>query len=260
MEQSAEGEGGDSSKKYTIKVGIVGDRRVGKTSLMESYVGYNDWYRYTWNGIFSSLDPLDHFEKEVNIASRGKTIGKVTLVLKTSSRYGHFSPDMMDMMVQSVCPEAHVVLFMFDLERPTTLNSIKDWYIRTRKCNKTFHPFLVGGKYDLFTQLPSQQQMEITQRARRYARAMKGALIYTSSLERINVNLLFYRWIITTVLDLATSNLRQMHNGPIRELPPPWNPPSLLSLCVEYVKNHRNDFDENQLNTLPTDLREQLGR
>jgi GTP-binding protein of the ras superfamily involved in termination of M-phase len=71
----------------------------------------------------------------------------------------------MDTEAQSICQEAQVVLFVFDLERPTTLNSIRDWYRHARKCNKTFRPFLVGGKYDLFTQLPSQQQMEITQRS-----------------------------------------------------------------------------------------------
>jgi GTP-binding protein of the ras superfamily involved in termination of M-phase len=106
-------------------------------------------------------------------------------------------------MLPLVCNDAVAILFMFDLTRKSTLNSIKEWYRQGRGFNKTAIPFLVGTKYDHFVNFPREEQEEIsnqvsdqwwwevtsadTNQAKRFARAMKASLIFSSTSHSINV-------------------------------------------------------------------------
>jgi GTP-binding protein of the ras superfamily involved in termination of M-phase len=106
-------------------------------------------------------------------------------------------------MLPLVCNDAVAILFMFDLTRKSTLNSIKEWYRQGRGFNKTAIPFLVGTKYDHFVNFPREEQEEIsnqachstfhsepptnTLQAKRFARAMKASLIFSSTSHSINV-------------------------------------------------------------------------
>lgn len=65
-------------------------------------------------------------------------------------------------MLPLVCNDAVAILFMFDLTRKSTLNSIKEWYRQGRGFNKTAIPFLVGTKYDHFVNFPKEEQEEIS--------------------------------------------------------------------------------------------------
>lgn len=65
-------------------------------------------------------------------------------------------------MLPLVCNDAVAILFMFDLTRKSTLNSIKEWYRQGRGFNKTAIPFLVGTKYDHFINFPREEQEEIS--------------------------------------------------------------------------------------------------
>lgn len=86
-------------------------------------------------------------------------------------------------MLPLVCNDAVAILFMFDLSRKSTLNSIKEWYRQARGFNKvsmplrhtplrlskltmggdqTAIPFLVGTKYDTFAMFAKEEQEEIT--------------------------------------------------------------------------------------------------
>ena len=65
-------------------------------------------------------------------------------------------------MLPLVCNDAVAILFMFDLTRKSTLNSIKEWYRQGRGFNKTAIPFLIGTKYDHFVNFPPQDQEEIS--------------------------------------------------------------------------------------------------
>jgi GTPase SAR1 family protein len=65
-------------------------------------------------------------------------------------------------MLPLVCNDAVAILFMFDLTRKSTLNSIKEWYRQGRGFNKTAIPFLVGTKYDTFVNFPIDEQEEIS--------------------------------------------------------------------------------------------------
>ena len=105
-------------------------------------------------------------------------------------------------MLPLVCNDAVAILFMFDLTRKSTLNSIKEWYRQGRGFNKTAIPFLIGTKYDQFVTFPREDQEEIsnqvssphpcfrfqlTQQARRFAKAMRASLIFSSTSHSINV-------------------------------------------------------------------------
>ena len=69
-------------------------------------------------------------------------------------------------MLPLVCNDAVAILFMFDLTRKSTLNSIKEWYRQGRGFNKTAIPFLVGTKYDHFINFPKEDQEEISTQVR----------------------------------------------------------------------------------------------
>ncbi len=69
-------------------------------------------------------------------------------------------------MLPLVCNDAVAILFMFDLTRKSTLNSIKEWYRQGRGFNKTAIPFLVGTKYDHFVNFPKEDQEEISTQVR----------------------------------------------------------------------------------------------
>jgi len=95
-------------------------------------------------------------------------------------------------MLPLVCNDAVAILFMFDLSRKATLNSVKEWsglallppplsfsfidsasflffslrYRQARGFNKTAIPFLIGTKFDKFSTLPDEEKEEITQQVR----------------------------------------------------------------------------------------------
>ena len=69
-------------------------------------------------------------------------------------------------MLPLVCNDAVAILFMFDLTRKSTLNSIKEWYRQGRGFNKTAIPFLIGTKYDHFVNFPREDQEEISTQVR----------------------------------------------------------------------------------------------
>lgn len=90
-------------------------------------------------------------------------------------------------MLPLVCNDAVAILFMFDLTRKSTLNSIKEWYRQGRGFNKTAIPFLIGTKFDHFVNFPREDQEEISNQARRFAKAMRASLIFSSTSHSINV-------------------------------------------------------------------------
>ena len=90
-------------------------------------------------------------------------------------------------MLPLVCNDSVAILFMFDLSRKATLNSIKEWYrqvrplsnayahachfdpvkkmlvcAKARGFNRQAVPVLVGTKFDIFAGFPPEEQEEIT--------------------------------------------------------------------------------------------------
>jgi GTP-binding protein of the ras superfamily involved in termination of M-phase len=59
----------------------------------------------------------------------------------------------------------------------------------------------VGTKYDIYTTLPPEEMEEIDKLARKYAKAMKAPLIFSSASHSINVQKMF-KIVLSKVFDL----------------------------------------------------------
>lgn len=158
-----------------MKVAIVGDAAVGKTSLMVRYV------ERRFDSDYIETLGVNFMEKVVQTESADVTLSLWDLAGESS---------FLSMLPITVV-DAVAVLFCFDLTQRSSLTSIREWYRQVRGLNKSALPFLVGTKYDLFYAMPKDEQAEITADARKYAKAMHAPLIFCSSSHGINVLKLF---------------------------------------------------------------------
>lgn len=193
QQQEARGQQAQKNSSVVIKVGMVGDAQIGKTSLMVKYVegSWDEDYIQTLGGYL-------HIRRWIVRGKGAKTDvhSGVNFMEKTISiRNTEITFSIWDLggqrefvnMLPLVCNDAVAILFMFDLTRKSTLNSIKEWYRQGRGFNKTAIPFLVGTKYDHFVNFPKEEQEEISLQAKRFAKAMKASLIFSSTSHSINV-------------------------------------------------------------------------
>ncbi|KAL9936350.1 hypothetical protein V8E36_004418 [Tilletia maclaganii] len=185
QQQHGQDDAGGERNSVIIKVGMVGDSQIGKTSLMVRYVegSFNEDYIQTLG--------VNFMEKTISIRNT-----EITFSIWDLGGQREFVN-----MLPLVCNDAVAILFMFDLSRKSTLNSIKEWYRQARGFNKTAIPFLVGTKYDQFATFSQEEQEEITKQARRFARAMKAPLIFSSTSHSINVQKIF-KIILSKAFDL----------------------------------------------------------
>ncbi|CZS75024.1 unnamed protein product [Fusarium graminearum] len=165
-----------------IKVGMVGDAQIGKTSLMVKYV------EGSWDEDYIQTLGVNFMEKTISIRNT-----EITFSIWDLGGQREFVN-----MLPLVCNDAVAILFMFDLTRKSTLNSIKEWYRQGRGFNKTAIPILVGTKYDHFVNFPPQDQEEISNQARRFAKAMRAALIFSSTSHSINI----FKIVLSKAFDL----------------------------------------------------------
>lgn len=181
-------------KKVVVKVGMVGDSQIGKTSLMVKYVegNFNEDYIQTLG--------VNFMEKTIELKNTDITFS--IWDLGGQQEYLHMLP--------LVCNDAVALLFMFDLSRKSTLTSIKNWYKQARLLNKTAIPFLIGTKYDFFVSMKMEEKKEITLHARRFASAMKAPLIFCSASHAINIHKIF-KIVLSKVFDLKC-NVEQITN------------------------------------------------
>lgn len=152
-DQNARGTTSDASRNknsVVIKVGMVGDAQIGKTSLMVKYV------EGSWDEDYIQTLGVNFMEKTISIRNT-----EITFSIWDLGGQREFVN-----MLPLVCNDAVAILFMFDLTRKSTLNSIKEWYRQGRGFNKTAIPFLVGTKYDHFVNFPREDQEEISNQVR----------------------------------------------------------------------------------------------
>lgn len=175
-----------SRANVVVKVGMVGDAGVGKTSLMVKYVEgkFDEDYIQTLG--------VNFMEKSITLRNT-----EITFSIWDQGGQREFIS-----MLPLVCNDAVAVFFMFDLTRKSTLNSVKEWYRQVRVLNRNAFPFLIGTKYDLFAStLAPEEQENVTRLARSFAKAMKASLVFCSSQEAINIQKLF-KIVISKVFDL----------------------------------------------------------
>eukprot|EP00743_Colponemidia_sp_Colp-15_P001002 GILK01001108.1.p1 GENE.GILK01001108.1~~GILK01001108.1.p1 ORF type:complete len:265 (-),score=52.86 GILK01001108.1:113-859(-) len=176
------------NRDLVLKVGLVGDSQVGKTSLMVKYVEnhFNEDYVETLGVSF--------MEKRFKV----KNTDIICSIWDLGGQREFIQ------MLPLVCNEAVAILFMFDLSRKNTLASVREWHRQSRMFNKTAVPFLIGTKYDFFASFPREEQEEITQMARKFAKAMKAPLIFCSVSYSINIQKIF-KIVVSKVFDLKCS-------------------------------------------------------
>lgn len=162
-------------RKHTLKVAMVGDPQIGKTSLMVKYVEgkFNEDYIQTLG--------VNFMEKTIDI--QNTEIKFSIWDLGGQKQYMEMMP--------LVCNEAVALLFLFDLTRPATLASIRQWYMAARKLNKKAIPFLIGTKFDKFSAMQLKHKQEMTKQARKFAKAMHASLIFSSAARGINIAKIF---------------------------------------------------------------------
>lgn len=154
-------EAANKNASVVIKVGMVGDAQIGKTSLMVKYV------EGSWDEDYiQTLGKSCRFSRNANAYNSGVNFMEKTISIRnteiTFSIWDLGGQREFVNMLPLVCNDAVAILFMFDLTRKSTLNSIKEWYRQGRGFNKTAIPFLVGTKYDHFVNFPREEQEEIS--------------------------------------------------------------------------------------------------
>lgn len=165
----------DVKNQVEIQVGLVGDAQVGKTSLMVKYV-------------------QNIFDEEYT-----QTLGVNFLKRKINLRSTDIIFSLMDLGGQrefiNMLPLASVgssaIIFLFDLTRPETLDSVKEWYRQVYGLNDLAIPILVGTKYDLFIDMDPEYQTQINKTAQEYAQVMNAPLVFSSTAKSINVQKIF---------------------------------------------------------------------
>lgn len=184
------------SDLVTLKISILGDCHIGKTSFVIKYVGDEQEKRcLQMNGL--NLMDKTLVVRGARIAFRIWDVGG-----------DHSSVD----QIPIACKDAVAILFMFDLTSRSTLNNVIGWYSEARKWNQTAIPILIGTKFDDFIQLPQDIQWTVVTQARAYAKAMKATLFFSSATHNINVNKIF-KFIMAKLFNLPWTVQRNLTIG-----------------------------------------------
>lgn len=178
----------EKENKISIKIALVGETQTGKTSLLIKYV------ENRFDSDHIQTVGMNFMEKEVDA-------GDVKLNLSIWDLGGQQENVH---MLPLVCDGAMAIIFVFDLMRKSTLTAIKEWFKKARQLNKAAVPILVATKFDLFSQQDAETVESITKQARKFAKAMKAPLVFTSSSHSININKLF-TVIISRIFDSPCS-------------------------------------------------------
>ncbi|CAI8586832.1 unnamed protein product [Vicia faba] len=184
------------SNLVNLKISLLGDCHIGKTTFLIKYVGNEVEKRSL------QMEGLNLMDKTLSV--QGARISFCIWDVAGDKK----SLDQIPM----ACKDAVAVLIMFDLTSRCTLNSVVGWYSEARKWNQTAIPILIGTKFDDFVRLPPDLQWTIVTQARAYARAMKATLFFSSATHNINVNKIF-KFIMAKLFNLPWTIERNLKVG-----------------------------------------------
>lgn len=179
-----------------LKISLLGDCQIGKTSFLAKYVGVE--------------------KEEKGMLKDGiNTMDKTLLVKGARISYSLWEVDGDEGSQQKIplaCKDSVAILIMFDLTSRVTLNGVIRWYQEARKWNQTAIPIIIGTKFDDFIQLPMDLQWAIASQARAYAKALNATLFFSSATYNINVNKIF-KFITAKLFDLPWMPERNLTIG-----------------------------------------------
>ncbi|CAK8538778.1 unnamed protein product [Lathyrus sativus] len=184
------------SDLVNLKISLLGDCHIGKTTFLIKYVGNEVEKRSL------QMEGLNLMDKTLYV--QGARISFCIWDVAGDKK----SLDQIPM----ACKDAVAVLIMFDLTSRCTLNSVVGWYSEARKWNQSAIPILIGTKFDDFVRLPPDLQWTIVTQARAYARAMKATLFFSSATHNINVNKIF-KFIMAKLFNLPWTIERNLKVG-----------------------------------------------
>ncbi|EOA31141.1 hypothetical protein CARUB_v10014303mg [Capsella rubella] len=185
------------SDLVSLKISLLGDPEIGKTSFLAKYVGEE-----------KEVEMIE-LEKGINCTDKTLYMGGARISYSIWELEGaERSRDQIPM----ACKDSVAILFMFDLTSRCTLNSVISWYQQARKSNQTAIPVMVGTKFDEFIQLPIDLQWTIASQARTYAKALNATLFFSSASYNINVNKIF-KFVTAKLFDLPWTVERNLTIG-----------------------------------------------
>ena len=164
-----------SEAAITVKIALIGSSMVGKTTLMVKYC------KGTFSEDYIATLGVQFLERQITVKNN-----TVNIVIWDIGGQKSF----MDML-PVCCDGAHVMIFMFDLSNPPTLTALRDWYKSAVECNNSARVFLVGNKFDSYFELTHDEQVAITNKAKKFASVIGAPLVYCSNTHSINVKKLF---------------------------------------------------------------------
>ena len=165
----------DVKNQIDIQIGLVGDAQVGKTSLMVKYV------QNIFDNEYTQTLGVNFLKKKIKL--------KQTEIVFSLMDLGGQS-EFINMLPLAAVGSS-VIIFLFDLARPKTLKSIKDWYRQSKGLNDLAIPILVGTKFDLFYTMDTKYQKEISLIAMEYSQAMDAPLVFCSTAKSIHIQKIF---------------------------------------------------------------------
>ncbi|KAG4952977.1 hypothetical protein AAZX31_14G024800 [Glycine max] len=184
------------SDLVNLKISLLGDCHIGKTTFVIKYVG-NEQEKGSLQ-----MEGLNLMDKTLSVQGA-----------RISFRIWDVAGDKRSLdQIPMACKDAVAILIMFDLTSRCTLNSVVGWYSEARKWNQTAIPILIGTKFDDFVRLPPDVQWTIATQARAYARAMKATLFFSSATHNINVNKIF-KFIMAKLFNLPWTVERNLRVG-----------------------------------------------
>eukprot|EP00899_Mesostigma_viride_P007197 jgi/Mesvir1/16479/Mv10037-RA.1 len=188
----------DDGQRIVVKLGLLGDAQIGKSSLMVNFCEA----RRCDEDYVQTLG-VNFMERTLKVRDT-----EISFSIWDLGGQPEFAP-----MLPLVCNDAAALVFMFDLSRRSTLNSVKQWYRQARQLNKSAVAVLVGTKYDIFANLDEREQAMTTKQARQYARAMDAPLIFVSTRSSINVHRMFklpHYHVLANCSDVKNAQVRQL--------------------------------------------------
>lgn len=179
-----------------LKISLLGDCRIGKTSFLAKYVG-------------------DENEETGMLKDGINVMDKTLMVRDARIIYSLWEVDGDEGSLHQIplaCKDSVAILIMFDLTSRVTLNGVIRWYQEARKWNQNAIPIIIGTKFDDFIQLPIDLQWAIASQARAYAKAVNATLFFSSATYNINVNKVF-KFITAKLFDLPWTPERNLTIG-----------------------------------------------
>jgi small GTP-binding protein len=154
----------------TLKILLIGDSTVGKTTLLLQYV----------DGKFSDSHittiGVEYKDKNINLDGRELTLQ----IWDTSGQERYQS------ITKNFYRNADGIIFIFDLTNKESFEHMKNWLMSSVDCNKDFKSILVGNKLDL-----KNERVVNEESIKKFLEKNEMKFFETSAKEGTNVDIIF---------------------------------------------------------------------